>query len=345
MPTPTTLPGGPARRAQPAGLQGRSWRHGIDGPVAALALVAEPLRLAEEALRDLLGSADAPLPHVARYLVDAGGKRLRPALTALGSRALGMDDGDGLPTLMACGELIHLGSLLHDDVVDDGIERRGQPAAHTLHGNPASVLAGDFCVGRALSAVLRVGGLHAGRALADTVAEMSEGEVLQLQRAGQLDTERDTYLDVIDRKSASLIAWCAAAPALAVGDAQAAQALSTFGRGVGRAYQITDDVLDYAERTGKPAGQDLRERKVTLPLLLAMPRVPGLRTRLSAGPPSEEELPDLIAGVRDSGALDDALAEAHGFVTEALDALAVLPDSPGREALAALGTYLVERTS
>lgn len=346
MAAPTTLPGGAARRIEPAGLRGGARRHGIDGPAEALALVGPALDSAEARLRTLIGGDVGALPHIAGYLADAGGKRLRPALSALGHLALGEPAvPESVVTLMACGELIHLGSLLHDDVVDDGVTRRGQPAAHVLHGNAVAVLTGDFCVGRALSAALDAGGLDAGRWLARTVAEMSEGEVLQLQRRGLLDTDRDTYLDVIDRKSASLIGWCAAAAAWRAHDAQAAAALDTYGRCVGRAYQITDDVLDYADRTGKPSGADLRERKVTLPLMHAMHRVPGLRTRLEAGPPSDADLPDLIAGVRDSGALRAALDEAHAYVDRAEQALAVLPDTPGREALAVLGRYIVERTA
>ncbi len=342
---PSALPGGAARRTERAGLQGTRWHRDIAGPQEALGLVADPLARAETALLDLLDRGEGPLGHVGAYLAASGGKRLRPALTSLGALAAGIPVTDDIVRLMACGELIHLGSLLHDDVVDDGVERRGRPAAHILHGNAVSVLTGDFCVGRALVAALRSGGIGAGEALAATVCEMSEGEVRQLQRAGRLDTDRATYLDVIDRKSASLIAWCASAAAHAVGDDTAAAALSAYGRGVGRAYQITDDVLDYAEHTGKPAGADLRERKVTLPLLLAMGRVPGLRTRLEAGPPSAQDLPDLIAGVRDSGALDDALAEARGHVDAALGALEALPDAPARQALAVLGRTIVERTS
>lgn len=308
-------------------------------------LVGGPMAEADRVLHRLLGGGGSALEHVAAYLADAGGKRLRPALTALGARALGMEADEDVVTLMACGELIHLGSLLHDDVVDEGDVRRGQPSAHRLHGNAVSILSGDLCVGRALAAALSAGGLLAGRVLSETVAEMSEGEVLQLQRAGRLDTDRATYLDVIDRKSASLIAWCVSSPALARGLSVEAEALAAYGRGVGRAYQITDDVLDYADRTGKPPGADLRERKVTLPLLYAMARMPGLRARLEARAPTEEEIQDMVIGVRASGALEAALQDAGTFVDEALGALEALPDNPGREALRVLGRFVVERSS
>jgi octaprenyl-diphosphate synthase len=181
--------------------------------------------------------------------------------------------------------------------------------------------------------------------LASTVAEMSEGEVLQLQRAGRLDGSLDAYYDIIDRKSASLIAWCASAGALTIGDDQAAAALERYGRGVGRAFQITDDVLDYAPGTGKTPGADLRERKLTLPLVYAMERVGGLREELLSGPPSAERVAALVHVIRESGALAAALDDARDHMQDALRALDELPQTPAREALRVLGTYLVERNT
>lgn len=341
MSTPSSLPGGEARRPRPAGLTTGRARHRIDGPLDALGLVAGELRAAEEALAELVVSDVAALSHIAGYLADAGGKRLRPALVALGARAVGVDVA---PQLMCCGELIHLGSLLHDDVVDQGDVRRGRPAAHVVHGNAVAVLTGDFCVARALLAAARHGSGDASERLAEVVVDMSAGEVLQLQHAGDLDNDLATYLEVIDRKSARLIAWCAAAAAWASDDVDAGEALTRYGLKVGLAYQITDDVLDYRAGTGKQAGADLRERKVTLPLLHAFERVPGLRTRLRAGAPTADELPALMDAVRASGALDAALDDARAWVDEALDALEALPAGPGRDALAVLARYVVERT-
>jgi octaprenyl-diphosphate synthase len=297
--------------------------------------------MAELALRELVRTDVAAVPVVAGYLVDAGGKRLRPALTALGAVAIGYDAP--VHRLMCVGELIHLGSLLHDDVVDDGLTRRGRAATHRVYGNAVTVLTGDFCLARAVLLASEEGGHTAVTALASAVTEMAEGEVLQLQRAGDLSCTVEQYLDVVERKSAALIAWCAAAAAWATGDDAAADALERFGRGVGVAFQITDDVLDYADGTGKAKGADLRERKVTLPLLYAMERIDGLRERLAAGPPDEADLAELIPQIRASGALDAALADARRHVTQALSALDVLPAGPGREALRVLGTYLVER--
>ncbi len=333
--------GGRTLRTQHAGVRGTKWGTLVRGPAEALALVGPELAAAEQSLVSLVHTDVAAVPEIAGYLVAAGGKRLRPALTALGARAVGHEGS--IVRLMCVGELLHLGSLLHDDVVDEAETRRGQPAAHQVYGNAVTVLTGDFCLARAVWLAAEEGGFAAVRALGETVTEMAEGEVLQLQHAGDLSSTIDQYLDVVARKSAALIAWCAAAAGWAAGDDDAADALWRFGRGVGIAFQITDDVLDYSTATGKTPGADLRERKVTLPLLVAMERIDDLRSRLEAGPPSPELVEQLMVEIRESGALEAALDEARRRVDESLDALDTLPDNPGRQGLEALGRYLVER--
>jgi octaprenyl-diphosphate synthase len=334
------LPGGPAVRRVPAGLGAGAPLSRIDGPGAALGLVSAELAAAESRLSELVVSDVAAVPAVAGYLVDAGGKRLRPALTALGARAVG--DTAPLASLMCVGELIHLGSLLHDDVVDDGVTRRGRTAAHRVYGSAVSVLTGDFCLARAVLLAADEGGPAAVRALAAVVTEMAEGEVLQLQRAGDLSCSLDAYLDVIERKSAALISWCASAAAHRSAP-DCVDALESYGRGVGIAFQITDDVLDYSSRTGKGIGNDLRERKVTLPLIYGMEAVPGLRDALADGPPSDAAVRAFAEQIRSSGALDAALADAHGYVDRAVASLGTLPQGDAVDALAVLGRYLVER--
>lgn len=341
MPSMSAMRGGQTLRSRPAGVRGGRWGTLVQGPADALALVGPELAACERSLVELVHTDVAAVPEIAGYLVAAGGKRLRPALTALGARAVGYEGP--VTRLMCVGELLHLGSLLHDDVVDEAATRRGQPAAHTIHGNAVTVLTGDFCLARAVWLAAEEGGFTAVRALGETVTEMAEGEVLQLQHAGNLSATVDQYLDVVARKSAALIAWCAAAAGWAADDDVAAQALWNFGRGVGIAFQITDDVLDYNAGTGKNPGADLRERKVTLPLLVAMDRVDGLRERLEAGPPSDDLVAQLMEEVRASGALDVALDEARRRVDASLAELAVLPDNEGRQGLEAMGRYLVER--
>lgn len=335
------LPGGDARREQPAGLTNGAPVSVIRGTSEALALVSGDLAAMERALRELVHSDVSAVPAISGYLADAGGKRLRPALHALGAMALGETPD---PELMCCGELIHLGSLLHDDVVDDGVQRRGRPAAHRVFGNAVTVLTGDYCLARAVLIASERGGHRCVTALGRAVTEMAEGEVLQLQRAGDLRSNYVDYIDVIDRKSAALIAFCASATALRVGDEAAVEALSAYGRAVGVAFQITDDVLDYQSGTGKAPGADLRERKVSLPLLIAMDRIVDLQDRLAKGPPTVAELPGLMSEVRASGALEESLEVARGFVDRGLAALRTLPRNQGRDALEVLGTYLVERS-
>ena len=345
MPSPALrrLPGGDALREAPAGLTAGALLSAVRGPATALGLVAGDLAEAERELRELIHSDVAAVPAVAGYLVDAGGKRLRPALTALGARAIGFQGR--IARLMCVGELIHLGSLLHDDVVDDGLMRRGRPSSHRVHGSAVTVLTGDFCLARAVQLAAEEGGYQAVKSLSVAVTEMAEGEVMQLQRAGDLTCDYDTYLDVISRKSGALIAWCASAAAWTAGEPERARALSHYGRSVGRAFQITDDVLDYSQHTGKNAGIDLRERKVTLPLLLAMERMDGLREELQERAPTGDELPDLMSRIRASGALEASLDQARAFVDDGIGKLAVLPEGEGKQALESLGRYLVERVT
>lgn len=338
-----SLPGGTGRRASPAGVLAGAPLTRISGPQDALGLVEAQLEAAERALHDLVFSEVRAVPTVAGYLVGAGGKRLRPALTALGARAIGHEGP--LVRLMCVGELIHLGSLLHDDVVDEADIRRGQPAAHRVFGNAVTVLTGDFCLARAVLLASEEGGHRAVTALAQAVTEMAEGEVLQLQRSGDLSCDRVGYFEIVDKKSAALIAWCAAGAAYAANDETAAEALRAFGRGVGVAFQITDDVLDYKDGTGKIAGADLRQRKVTLPLLMAFDAIPGLRAELEAGEPDELHVRRLVERIRGSGALDRATLEAKSIVQRGIEALDVLPAGIGRDALAVLGRHLVERVN
>lgn len=334
----------PAHRAEPAGLHAGAPRTRISPIARCVALVQPEMVAAEAHLGQLLSSTVPAVDEIAHYLADAGGKRLRPLLTALAARAVG-NTGD-VSRLMCAGEILHLGSLLHDDVVDDGQQRRGRAAAHRVYGNPAVILTGDVCLARAVLIAGEEAGQAATLEMARVVTAMSEGEVLQLLHAGSLDLPLQTYLDIIDRKSAALISWCAAAGAWAIGaDAQAA-ALQEFGRAVGVAFQITDDVLDYTGSVavmGKRAGKDLAERKLTLPLLLACESDPQLCETLKAAPPTPEAIPGLVQAVVATGGPERALAHARTRVARGVRALDALPDSPYRDALVQLADHLVDR--
>ena len=333
-----------ASRLEPSGLHAGAPLSLIADIASIFGLVQDEMALAETELHTQVQETIPAVAEIAAYLASAGGKRFRPLLTVLGARAVGYEGSIG--HLGAIGELLHLGSLLHDDVVDNGLERRGQPAAQTQYGNPAVILTGDFCVARGLLMSAEHAGHAAVTKLAWTVAAMSEGEVTQLLNRGNLDLGVEQYMEIVYKKSATLIAWCAAAGAWGSGKADAAEALYTYGLSVGTAFQITDDVLDYtgnAVTTGKRCGRDLAERKMTLPLLIAMERVPGLRERLRQGDPSPDQVPALIQQVEESGAPAEALNRARMLIDDGLTALQSIPNSPFRDALEKLAHHLVDR--
>ena len=333
-----------ASRLEPAGLHAGAPYSLIADVAGVFGLVANEMELAEAELHAQVQDTIPAVAEIAAYLAAAGGKRFRPLLTVLGARAVGYQGSIG--HLGAIGELLHLGSLLHDDVVDDGQERRGQPAAQTQFGNPAVILTGDYCVARGLLMSSEHAGHEAVTKLAWTVTAMSEGEVTQLLNRGNLDLDVEQYMDIVYKKSATLIAWCAAAGAWGSSQTEAANALYTYGLSVGTAFQITDDVLDYTGdklTTGKRRGRDLAERKITLPLLIAMQRIPDLRDRLRLGDPSPERVPGLLEQVEDSGATEAALERARVLVGEGLEALHTIPNSPYRGALEQLAHHLVDR--
>lgn len=320
-------------------------------PVAsAMALIADDLDEVERRLGEMLRSTFAIIPRIGGHLTFAGGKRFRPMITLLAAQAVRYRS-DKRITVAAAAELLHTATLLHDDVIDEGEFRRGRPAARLRYGNGLAVLTGDYCYARALQAVAHLGEPRAIQTMADAVVRMAEGEVAQLHVAGECDFDRERYYLVIDRKTAALISWCSSVAELV--EPRAAAALARYGREVGYAFQIADDIIDYSldvDEAGKARGQDLREGKATLPLILACERRPALREQLAAmlqgGPPADEdELSSLLDAVIDAGGLEGARARAELHVDAAVDALAVLPVSPARAALEELARYIVRRTA
>ena len=315
----------------------------------ALGLVAEEMRLVETVLEERMDSPIGAIPQVGAHLLQAGGKRLRPLLAVLAARAADAP----IELAIAVGtaaELIHTATLYHDDVVDDGRVRRGRPAARMVFGNGIVVLVGDFCLARALETVARTGSLAAVQSLAATVTEMAEGEVAQLERAGNPEATIEDYFRVIDRKTASLIAWCArvgggVAPALE-------GALDRYGRALGRAFQIVDDVLDCAvdETTaGKSVGHDIQEGKLTLPVLYACESDAALRALVHARVGERAVSPaaarEILEATRVSGGVERARAKAHELAATARAALGVLAAAPYRDALADVASDAVDRSS
>lgn len=310
-------------------------------------LVEDEMRRVEVALTARLDSPIGAIPEVGAHLLQAGGKRLRPLLAVLAARATGAPID--LAIAVGCAaELIHTATLYHDDVVDDGRVRRGRPAARMIYGNGIVVLVGDFCLARALETVASTGSLPAVKSLAATVTEMAEGEVAQLERAGNPESNVDDYFRVIDRKTASLFAWCARV-AGGVGPTFDA-GLDRYGRSLGRAFQIADDVLDcdIDEATaGKSVGHDIQEGKVTLPVLFACEASPALQALVSAKvgerAVSADDARQILTATRAAGGVERAREKARELTMSAIAELKVLPLSPYRDALADLARVSADR--
>jgi len=286
---------------------------------------------------------------IANHIVSGGGKRLRPMLVLLASRAC-QCEGTGYQHLAAIIEFIHTATLLHDDVVDESDLRRGQASANALWGNPATVLSGDFLYSRAFQMMVSVDRMSVQRLLADTTNRIAEGEVQQLLAQHNPDVGIDQYMTVIEAKTASLFAAAAELGAI-ISDQQdtVGSTLREYGRHMGLAFQITDDVLDYdptAGKLGKNVGDDLAEGKPTLPIILAMAAVnPDRRRMMAAALRSGDtsQLQEIIGTLQDSGAISASMARARQAIETAVQHALLLPESSYRDALVALAKYAGER--
>ena len=288
---------------------------------------------------------------VARYIIASGGKRLRPVLLLLTCGALQCTSAQRF-NLAAVVEFIHTATLLHDDVVDESTLRRGQSTANEVFGNPASVLVGDFLYSRAFQMMVESGSMRVMQILADATNVIAEGEVLQLMNIRDTALDEAAYLRVIRSKTAKLFeASCRLAAVLAGSAPEVEQACAEYGQSLGTAFQIIDDVLDYegdAIELGKNLGDDLREGKVTLPLILAMQRATPaesalVRQAIESG--STAELPAILVIVGRCGALDQARAIASEQARRAVDALQHFPANAYTESLLELSAQLLQRRS
>lgn len=295
---------------------------------------------------------------VARYVLGSGGKRFRPMLLAASARMAGVGSAGVAHhdvALLGCViEYIHTATLLHDDVVDDGDVRRGQDAARTVWGNAGSVLVGDYLYARALAVSVSLGNLGVVRVLTHAVERMSEGEVFQLAVCGDMRIVEDDYIKIVDMKTAALMRTaCLVGGMLGGLDGARLEALGTYGRNVGIAFQVADDTLDYQADTqvfGKALGVDLKDGKITLPLLYALQRCDDAeRTRLADiialdDEPSEDDLRFTLDLMHRHRAIDDAHARAREYSAVAKQAITLaFPDGPDRQALLALADYVVDR--
>ena len=320
-------------------------------PPAAVDSTAKGMLRVDEVIRDRLSSRVALIDQIAGYIVGAGGKRIRPRLVLLFSEALGFE-GPERYELAAIVEFIHTATLLHDDVVDESSLRRGRATANATFGNAASVLVGDFLYSRAFQMMVSVNRMRVLDVLADATNVIAEGEVLQLMNMHDPDLAVQDYLQVIRFKTAKLFEASARLGAVLAGASSAVEeACASYGRSLGTAFQLVDDLLDYegnSDELGKNVGDDLREGKPTLPLLVAMERATAaertlIRHAIEHG--ELEKLPEILAIVRRTGALDATRESARAEAEQAQAALSALPASSAREALLDLCLRSVHRSS
>lgn len=298
---------------------------------------------------DELRSDVGLVEQIGHYLIDAGGKRLRPLLVLLVAQACSYQ-GKGHINLAVIIEFIHSATLLHDDVVDTSEMRRGRFTANAQWGNPPSVLVGDFLYSRAFQMLVGLGSMEIMGILADTTNIISEGEVQQLINAKDPSVTEQAYLEVIRGKTAQLFEGAAfAAAVLANANLELQNAMKDFGYYIGMAFQLVDDALDYrgdAQKLGKNVGDDLSEGKATLPLIHAMNNGSNadaefVRQAICNG--SADQLDEIIRIINTTGGIDYTLTTAHNYANKAKASLSQLPDSPYKQALEQLTDFSVNR--
>lgn len=313
------------------------------------ATVATEFEAVNQLIIDQLHSDVPMVENVGHYIVDAGGKRLRPLLVLLSGAAQNCNS-DKLIKFAAVIEFIHTATLLHDDVVDISSLRRGRPTANAEFGNAPSVLVGDFLYTRAFQLLVQIEDMDILKHMADTTNVIAEGEVLQLTRAGNADITEEQYLDVITRKTAILFAAaCYGASALSGAEEQARQQQHAFGLNLGIAFQMIDDVLDYdgdADTMGKNIGDDLTEGKATLPLIYTLkhgsPNDQGL-VRAAITGKSAEHIEAIIQAVNRCGALDYTRDRAKHYHDLALQSLDLLVESPWKTSMSEITALSIAR--
>jgi octaprenyl-diphosphate synthase len=318
---------------------------------AMVALVANDMNGVNAVILERMQSNVALIPELAGHLIAGGGKRMRPMLTLASASMLGYP-GTRHHKLAAAVEFIHTATLLHDDVVDGSGMRRGKRTANLIWGNPASVLVGDFLFSRAFELMVEDGSLKVLRILSHASAVIAEGEVDQLTAQRRIDTDEEQYLRIISAKTAALFAAaCRVSPVVAEASEDAELALECYGKNLGIAFQLSDDVIDYASDTqtmGKGVGDDFRDGKMTLPVILAYARGSDAdrafwRAAIGGERVSDSDLAHAIELLRGSEALGDTIERARHYGRRAIDALAIFPGSKAKAALIEAAEFAVAR--
>ena len=316
-----------------------------------LQLTREDMNSVNKLILSRAGSDVSMIPEVAHHLIESGGKRLRPMLTLAAARMCGYE-GEHHVNLAASVEFMHTATLLHDDVVDESDRRRGKAAARVVWGNQASVLVGDFLLGQAFKMMVEVGSIQALNILSNAAAIIAEGEVMQLTTTKNTATTEDEYLEVINAKTAALFSAAAeVGPAIGGRDRSECAAFRSYGTNLGLAFQLIDDALDYGgdpEELGKSTGDDFREGKITLPVVLSYRRGSDedrgfWRRVLEAGEIREGDLTRAIDLMREHNAIDDTIERARHFGAVASDALAPFPESQYKTALLEAVDFCIAR--
>lgn len=317
-----------------------------------IALAEPDMQKVNECIGEQLSSDVALINQLGMYIVNSGGKRIRPMLTVLAARALKCSNEQHF-TLAAIIEFIHTATLLHDDVVDESTMRRGKETANAVFGNQASVLVGDFLYTRSFQMMVTLESMKVMDILANATNVISEGEVLQLMNCNDPDTTEQSYFDVIYGKTARLFeAATQLAAVISDADDASEKAMQLYGMHLGTAFQLIDDVMDYtsdADDMGKNVGDDLAEGKPTLPLLYAMWHSEGTQSQQIRDAIEHnngmENLNDILATMKQTGSLDYTKQRAEQEADKAIAAIEVLPESEYKQALIALAHISVKRTA
>jgi octaprenyl-diphosphate synthase len=320
---------------------------------AIISLTAQDMGRVNELILSKAGSDVEMIPEVANHLISSGGKRLRPMLTLAAAQMFGYE-GDAHVKLATSVEFMHTATLLHDDVVDESDMRRGKRTARMIWGNQASVLVGDFLLGQAFRMMVEVGSLDALDILSNAASVIAEGEVMQLGAAKNLETTEDDYLAVIKAKTAALFSAAAeVGPIVAEASKTDRAALRSYGTNLGLAFQMIDDALDYggnARDLGKNVGDDFREGKVTLPVILSYRRGSAeerefWKNAIENGGSDDVSLEHALGLMTRHGAIGDTIARARHFGEIARDALAPLKKTPQKQALLDVIDFCISRVN
>jgi octaprenyl-diphosphate synthase len=317
-----------------------------------LSPVVRELAEVEERLFQGIGGNVELISDITRYVLKSGGKRIRPALLLLSAKLCGYRGGFRNIALAVVAEYMHAATLIHDDIIDNADKRRGLPSANRTWGPQLSVLAGDFLYARSLQMLVADGDLAVMQAFADATVRMTEGEVREVQRAGDLDLTYEEYLEIIISKTAALISAACRSGALIAGASEGVvAALTTFGLNLGIGFQLVDDALDFVakeDRLGKPVGNDFKEGKVTFPVLHVLrtgteadrKRLRELASKASIGEAGLAEVKQMVERHR---AVAATMEQVHAYLERAKEALAIFPDSAAKRSLVSMVDFVRDR--